>query len=153
MERAMNEMPSAVMSLAERQIDLLPLGICVIDKDLNVLRWNRTLASWTGIRSDVAVGTNLLLRYTHLKSPRFLHRINGVFQSGQPALFSPSSVHPFIPISTGGDDCGSTMLQRVVIELHVVDLEEDQSLIQWTLRISSQGVWVVFILMKNIWRS
>ena len=32
--------------------DLLPLGICVFDRDLTISFWNRTLADWTDIPAN-----------------------------------------------------------------------------------------------------
>ncbi len=101
-------------SLAEQQIDLLPLGICVIDSDFNIVCWNKTLAQWTEIVSEEAIGSNLLALYPHLKSPRFLSRINSAFESCQPVLFSPSSTRPFIPISSD-DESGENMLQKATL--------------------------------------
>ena len=94
---AANAQPMA--DLASRQLDLLPIGICVVDQNLNLLFWNQTLAQWTGISPDTATGSNLLEHYPSLKSARFLPRMKRVFECGQPALFSPSSSQPFLPIS------------------------------------------------------
>ena len=96
---AANTQPMA--NLASRQLDLLPIGICVVDRDLNLLFWNRTLAQWTGISPETATGSNLLERYPSLKSGRFLPRMKRVFEYGQPALFSASASQPFLPISLG----------------------------------------------------
>ncbi|NOY43314.1 MAG: PAS domain S-box protein [Planctomycetes bacterium] len=101
-------------SLTEQQIDLLPLGICVIDSDFNIVCWNKALAQWTEIISEEAIGLNLLALYPHLESPRFLSRINNAFKSCQPVIFSPSSTRPFIPISLD-DESGESMLQKATL--------------------------------------
>jgi PAS domain S-box-containing protein len=35
-----------------RSFDLLPLGLCVVDREMIVRAWNRTLEEWTGIRRE-----------------------------------------------------------------------------------------------------
>jgi len=35
-----------------RSFDLLPLGLCVVDREMIVRSWNRTLEEWTGIRRE-----------------------------------------------------------------------------------------------------
>jgi PAS domain S-box-containing protein len=39
-----------------RSFDLLPLGLCVVDRRLTVCCWNRCLEEWTGIRRERIVG-------------------------------------------------------------------------------------------------
>ena len=36
--------------------NLLPLGICVFDRDLTISFWNRTIADWTDISACDIVG-------------------------------------------------------------------------------------------------
>jgi len=103
-------------NLADQQINLLPIGICVVDIDFNVVRWNQALAQWTEIAATEAEGANLLALYPHINSPRFLPRIKNAFTSCQPVLFSPSSTHPFIPVSLDGDP-DKKMLQKVSLEI------------------------------------
>jgi PAS domain S-box-containing protein len=126
MEGNMSEIAPLTVDLAKQQLDILPIGICVVDNDLNILQWNQTLAQWTGLPTETAVGSNILQRYPHLKAARFLHRIKGVFEYGQPALLAPSTTHPFIPISLdeNGDDVmlHKTVLVRLGVQSHVVQI-------------------------------
>jgi PAS domain S-box-containing protein len=39
-----------------RSFDLLPLGLCILDRQLVVHYWNRSLERWTGIRRDEILG-------------------------------------------------------------------------------------------------
>ena len=98
----MRTIASPINNLAEQQVDLLPIGICVIDHKFKIHTWNRMLFQWTGISTKSAIGSNLLERYLHLTSARFLKRMESVFEVGQPALFAPSAIHPFIPVTIGG---------------------------------------------------
>src|SRR5580704_4095540 len=39
-----------------RSFDLLPLGLCILDRQLVVHCWNRSLEQWTGIRREQILG-------------------------------------------------------------------------------------------------
>ncbi len=43
-------------NLETRSLDLLPLGLCVLDRQLVVLFWNRTLEQWSGVGRGEIVG-------------------------------------------------------------------------------------------------
>ncbi len=101
-------------ALAAEQLDLLPIGICVVDDKLNLLSWNQTLAQWTGISPETAIGSDLLVLYPHLESARFLQRIRSVFECGQPILFAPSAVSPFLPTSRF-EDRDHSMLHKALV--------------------------------------
>ncbi len=52
----MRSAQSGPTSLETRSLDLLPLGLCVLDRQLVVSFWNRTLERWSGIGRDEIVG-------------------------------------------------------------------------------------------------
>ena len=110
----MGTITKTTLNLAEQQFDLLPIGICVVDKNLNILAWNKTLAQWTGIGAETVIDSRLFERFPHLESARFLNRMKSVFERGQPVLFSPSASRPFIPISWN-NDADQLMLQRTMM--------------------------------------
>jgi len=39
-----------------RSFDLLPLGLCIVDRQMVVHCWNRSLEQWTGTRREQIVG-------------------------------------------------------------------------------------------------
>ena len=80
----MTSHPHSIASLAEKQFDLLPIGVCTVDRELIVQSWNKTLVEWTELPADDVIGTRILNHYPHLMSSRFLSRIDDVFQSCQP---------------------------------------------------------------------
>jgi len=112
------------------QFDLLPLGVCVVDRELNVHAWNATLTGWTGISKADALETNLARHYPHLKSPRFQIRLRDVFQSHQPTILSPGLHGFFIPVSLKGEP-GKQMIQKTFLQTfddarqHVLVVVED----------------------------
>jgi signal transduction histidine kinase len=44
--------PSRLTASEQRSLDLLPLGLFVVDRELTVHSWNRTLEEWTGIQRE-----------------------------------------------------------------------------------------------------
>ena len=44
--------PLGLTASQQRSFDLLPLGLCVVDRAMRVHCWNRTLEEWTGIRRE-----------------------------------------------------------------------------------------------------
>ncbi|MCU0541483.1 MAG: response regulator [Oscillatoriaceae cyanobacterium Prado104] len=77
---------------AEKQfsvLDRIPIGLCVIRKDFTVLFWNRTLEQWTKILKKDIIGTSLKAHFPDLDQPKYRIRLEQVFKSGLPAIFSP----------------------------------------------------------------
>jgi PAS domain S-box-containing protein len=76
-------------------LDAVPIGVFILDAELNVLFWNSTLTDWTGISPDVIVGQSIATHYPHLAQPQYTTRLQGVFQGGPPTIFS-SQLHRYI---------------------------------------------------------
>lgn len=95
--------------------DLLPIGVCVIDRAFNVIFWNTTLAEWTGINADEMMGTVLSDRYPNLRESKFKDRLDRVFTNGVPAIFSAALHHYFLPIVTTGHGSRLLMVQETVV--------------------------------------
>ena len=95
-------------------LDLLPLGICVFDRDLTVHSWNRMLVDWTGISASDIVGKRLHHLYPRLDSPRFRRRLQQVFETRIPAILSPALHKYFIPVQLEGDE-QRKMVQRTTL--------------------------------------
>ncbi|MBX9652598.1 response regulator [bacterium] len=95
--------------------DLLPIGVCVIDRAFNVIFWNSMLAEWTGIDADQMTGTVLSDRYPNLSESKFKDRLDRVFTNGVPAIFSAALHHHFLPIVTTGHGSRLLMVQETVV--------------------------------------
>ncbi|MDM8516262.1 ATP-binding protein [Desulfobacterales bacterium HSG16] len=76
-------------------LDYTPVGICVTTSEHIVLFWNRYLADWTGISKSDIVGKKLELHFPNLSEPRYLERLETIFNGGPPAIFS-SQLHKYI---------------------------------------------------------
>jgi Amt family ammonium transporter len=64
-----------------RSFDLLPLGLCVVDRQMAVRGWNRTLEEWTGIRRDEILDRPSDAAFRHLASISLRERIETVLYS------------------------------------------------------------------------
>ena len=84
--------------MVEEGFDLLdqaPIGMFVLREDFVVLFWNRCLEDWTGISRSEVIGKNIGILFPHLSDPRYTGRLQSVFESGPPVIFS-SQLHKYI---------------------------------------------------------
>ncbi|MFZ5571181.1 MAG: diguanylate cyclase [Thermodesulfobacteriota bacterium] len=68
--------------------DMLDAGIVVLDRDLNVFKWNRWMSTHSKISADQIVGKPLFDFYPELKSSWFLRNCKSVFTFGNFAFIS-----------------------------------------------------------------
>jgi signal transduction histidine kinase len=64
----------------QRSLDLLPLGLCVVDRQFTVRCWNRTLEEWTGIPREEILNQPGGEGLRHLASFPLRDRIETVFR-------------------------------------------------------------------------
>lgn len=83
------------MSTRFAELDVVPVGICVVDRQLQVEFWNRCLEGWTGRSRDTIVGRGLGDLFPKFAEPRHRARILSVFDSGAPVIFS-SQLHKWM---------------------------------------------------------
>ncbi len=69
--------------------DNVPIGICIIDKDYNVLFWNTHLEDWTKINKNDIIGNSLFTYYPSFNRFIYRSRIDSIFSGGPPVIFSP----------------------------------------------------------------
>ena len=79
-------------------LDLLPVGAMVVDSDLKIVRWNRTLVEWTGIPVADAEGTTLTRQFGNLSNSYYERRLKELFVHGTPVVFSAALHRHFLPI-------------------------------------------------------
>jgi PAS domain-containing protein len=96
-------------------LDLLPVGVCIIDRELNVSAWNATLAVWTGISREAALGMNLPKRFPHLAGWCFRDRLAQVFTAGTPTIFSAAFHKYFLPVPPRQGLAASRMIQQTIV--------------------------------------
>lgn len=110
-----------------RILDFVPSGCCIIDEKGKIHFWNRTLESWmqrpavvregtleTWTQHSAAdmVGLNLFEAFPTLSDPRFMNRIQAVFGSGVPAVFSSPLNPQFFPCTRPG---GRPRIQQTTV--------------------------------------
>jgi len=84
-------------------LDLIPLGVAVLDSEMRVTYWNACLEDWTGVPRSEMLGADIRKRFRHLSEPRYMDRLRDIFRGGPPALFS-SQLHPHLlpaPLASG----------------------------------------------------
>jgi PAS domain S-box-containing protein len=77
--------------------DFVPVGILVLRKDFTVIYWNSSLEEWTGINKRTMVGTNIFSHFPNLNSPKYLSRLQNIFEGGPPTIFSSQLHRHIIP--------------------------------------------------------
>ena len=95
--------------------DIVPWALCTIDRNLDVVQWNRTLERWTEISRQEAIGMNLGVRFPQLTSPIVRERLSNVFDTGHAAVFSAGLHKQFLPIPDFPTASGEQMIQRAVV--------------------------------------
>ncbi|MBD2210119.1 response regulator [Nostoc linckia FACHB-104] len=76
-------------------LDKITLGAFVLQSDYSVLFWNSSLEEWTQIPRSRILGNSILEYFSHLNQPRYIHRLDQIFQGGPPTIFS-SQLHQYI---------------------------------------------------------
>jgi PAS domain S-box-containing protein len=75
--------------------DYINEGIFVLKKNYMVRFWNQCLENWTGIKKESIIGSNIFEVFPHLNNGVYKSRIDQVFKSGPPVVFS-SQLHAHI---------------------------------------------------------
>jgi diguanylate cyclase (GGDEF)-like protein len=115
-----------VDSLSDLVVERVGFGIFVLDRDMNVLMWNRFMQDHSGLTPDQVVGKSLFTHFPELPRVWLARKIESVFQLGSFA-FSSWEQRPYLfkfdhdrPITGGVDfmqqDCTfmPLMLEREV---------------------------------------
>jgi diguanylate cyclase (GGDEF)-like protein len=76
-------------------LDYVPLGVLVLDREMQVVFWNTCLEDWTEIPRAQIVGRPLRERFPHLGEPRYASRVAPLFAGGAPIILS-SQLHPHL---------------------------------------------------------
>jgi signal transduction histidine kinase/ActR/RegA family two-component response regulator len=101
--------------LQHQMFDSVPVGVCLLDRDLTVRAWNRTLSEWTGLSPAAVIDRSLLDIYPQLRGHRLLHRLEDVFSTGAPTILSAALHHHFLPIPSRNDLSAALMAQETYI--------------------------------------
>ncbi len=108
---------------------MLPLGICVIDREFVVHGWNRQLESWTKLTFETVRGRSLPELFPEFTTRKFADRIAQVFESGVPTVLSSALHRYFLPIQAPG----SPLPQFMVQETRILRIGDDTSRVVVTM--------------------
>lgn len=78
-----------------KNLEYLPLGICIIDRDYTVHFWNSCMEQWTRKGKGELTGTDLRDHFTRIKRTAFQDRLGSIFTGSPPIIFS-SQIHAYI---------------------------------------------------------
>ncbi|MGI0484411.1 ATP-binding protein [Pantanalinema rosaneae CENA516] len=76
-------------------LDLVPIGACILRKDLTVLFWNRLLETWTNIPREQIVGCPIHHIFPHFAQLKYIERLKQTFEIGVSGVFS-AELHPHL---------------------------------------------------------
>jgi len=115
-------MNASVESLSDLVVERVGFGIFVLDRDMNVLMWNRFMQDHSGLAADQVVGRPIFAHFPELPRVWLSRKIESVFELGTFA-FSSWEQRPYLfrfdhdrPITGGVDfmqqDCTFMPLMR-----------------------------------------
>jgi len=114
--------PAGLPSLSDLVVERVGFGIFVVDRDMNVLMWNRFMQDHSGVPADEVIGRPIFERFPDLPRAWLTRKVESVFQLGSFA-FSSWEQRPYLfqfdhdrPITGGVDymqqDCTFMPLMR-----------------------------------------
>jgi diguanylate cyclase (GGDEF)-like protein len=83
-------------------IDMLNLGIVIIDRNHRIMEWNRWMEIHSGIKKPDIIGTGLFDHYPHLSSPNFTRLFKSVLTFGNIVFLSQKLHNYLFPFRTTG---------------------------------------------------
>ena len=87
-------------------LEIIDLGILVLDDAFRVCYWNKWMARHSGIAKEEITGTPLFEHYPELNSPEFLRGARMSLNFGSPAVFPQSLHHYLFPFQVVGSANG-----------------------------------------------
>jgi len=75
----------------------IPIGICIINVNFQIIFWNKQLEIWTNIKPQDIIGKKLFESFPHLNSPKYIIPITSVLNGGPPVVFSTQLHKSFFP--------------------------------------------------------
>ena len=105
-----------------RHLDYLPHGYCILDQDMKVCYWNRSLELWSTLDRSMVEGVNIRVICPKLGNGSYKMRFENALKSRIPVVFS-AQIHGHLIPCKGEDD------KMQVHQTYVVPLDETYSAI------------------------
>jgi len=80
-------------------LDLVPVGAFILNRDYRIVFWNRRLEEWTRLGRDRTLDRRITDLAPDFNNPRVIKRIDSVFDTGLPTIFSPLLNQRIIPVA------------------------------------------------------
>jgi diguanylate cyclase len=95
-------------------LDVIPLGVVLVNRSFTVVGWNRWMEMYSGISSGDIEGTSIFHHYPDLNRPSFLRSCRTVFTFGNVVYLSQKLHQYLFPIHLYGadDETGLAMMQQ-----------------------------------------
>lgn len=84
----------------EQILDVLSQGVIVLDRELNVLMWNRWMEEHSSVSRKEVIGKKLTEIFPELGKKGFLWKVEGVFKLGNFAFFSQQLHGHLFPLAS-----------------------------------------------------
>jgi diguanylate cyclase len=117
-------------------VDMLPLGVFLLDEDGFIRGWNAWLVNQTGISRQDALGKTLPSLFPCFDKPRFTWALQQVFANGLPQILSQTLNQYLIPIKVK------------VLGAHGVPLMQQK--VQLSLFVAADGVKLALISIVDV---
>ncbi|HJV65244.1 MAG TPA: diguanylate cyclase [Geomonas sp.] len=92
--------------LPEQILEIIDLGVVVLDDEFRVSYWNRWMALHSGISPETITGSSIFDHYPELNTPEFLRGARMALNFGSPAVFPQSLHHYLFPFKVVGTPNG-----------------------------------------------
>jgi PAS domain S-box-containing protein len=106
--------PDPVQKCSYELFDYAPAGICIIDREFRVVHWNNCLEDWTRVNRTGMIGTDLRDFCPMFRQEYYRKRIESVFSSGAPVVFSPQLHKDLFPVRLYD---GTSQIQRIKLTI------------------------------------
>jgi signal transduction histidine kinase/CheY-like chemotaxis protein len=93
-------------------VDLVDLGVALVDRQRRIVAWNDWLATRSGLGIDVVRGQSFVALFPELAGSRFEAVIDAALKSGQAAVLSRQLNPSLLPLRTA---VGQPIVQAVVV--------------------------------------
>jgi len=90
--------------LASDVIDKSDIGIFLLDKDKNIVCWNRWMAQMSGIACDNAVGKTLVDLFSGFSNIRLQQAIDDALMGGMSSVLSPKFNPHTLPLYKSSEE-------------------------------------------------
>ncbi|GFO55620.1 GGDEF domain-containing protein [Geomonas sp. Red276] len=87
-------------------LEIIDLGVVVVDAEFRVCYWNRWMALHSGIPAEAITGSSIFETYPKLNTPEFLRGARMSLTFGSPAVFPQSLHHYLFPFKVVGTPNG-----------------------------------------------